>query len=486
MSIDQDTCGYIRYLRLKEGYSIRAIARKTGAARQTIRQILSVKPPKTTRTKASKLDPFKASIESILKEKPGFSSVLILEKLRQQGYGGGKSSVYDFIHHFRQRPGPAFIPLTSLPGEQAQVDWAECGYINCGQHQRKLYVFVMTLCYSRYLFLEFTVSMEMDAFLACHVQAFDFFGGIPRELIYDNLKCVVLDRIKNEIHFNARYLDFATHFGIAPKVCNVRSPHEKGKVERVIEYIKGNFLARGPFENFEQIKLAGKNWLNQIANQRLHSVTRKIPCQAFVNEEKALLKPLPPQAFDYSVPHLLPVSKLCLVNFQTNKYSVPSKYAHTIVTLKATTTAIKISVKEQLIAVHRRSYDKHQWLKNPDHYQELLAQKQRAQTTATLEKFEKFSVESKAYLAGLLQQQLNVHYQVKKILELVATFGSTAVAAALVKALAHQAFHWEYIKNIILETNWVDYQTLPVVAKVSKEILDIDVAQSDLSQYDKF
>jgi transposase len=97
MSIDQDTRGYIRYLHLKEGYSIRAIARKTGAARQTIRQILSAKPPKTTRTKSSKLDQFKVSIESILKEKPGFSSVLILEKLRQQGYRGGKSSVYDFI-----------------------------------------------------------------------------------------------------------------------------------------------------------------------------------------------------------------------------------------------------------------------------------------------------------------------------------------------------------------------------------------------------
>jgi hypothetical protein len=165
---------------------------------------------------------------------------------------------------------------------------------------------------------------------------------------------------------------------------------------------------------------------------------------------------------------------------------VPSKYAHNTVTLKADSTQVKIYDKDQLIAEHRRCYDKHQLIKNLDHYKDLLAQNQKAQTTANIEKFKKLCAESTDYLSGLVKHQRNVHYHVRKILELTATFGPTATAAALVKALNHQAFHWEFIKNIILESGLIGYQTHPVLTKHSKQILDIDVDKPDLSQYDKF
>jgi len=331
MAIDEDTRRYIRYLYHQQKYTIRAISRKTGVDRKTIRRILDDVQPEPNHNNASKLDRFKPEIEQLIDDKPGIPTCLILEKIGNNGYDGGKSIVYDFVRHCRHRSQPAFIPLEHLPAEQAQVDWGECGSISCGQHRRKLYVFCMTLCYSRYLFIEFTVSMEMDTFLACHIHAFDFFGGVPNQLLYDNLKCVVIIRVKKEIRFNGRFLDFAAHYDFTPKACNLRSPYEKGKIERVVGYVKGNFLARGPFENFDHIKLQSKNWLNQIANRRLHSVTRKIPHEAFINEEKALLKPLPPRDYDYSLPHVVPVDKVCVVRFQTNRYSVPSKYAFTTV-----------------------------------------------------------------------------------------------------------------------------------------------------------
>jgi transposase len=485
VAIDDDSRGHVRYLHFKQGYSIRKIHHKTGISRKTVRNILADKPLNKTRIKGSKLDSYKDEITSILKEKPRISTVLLIEKLREKGYAGGKTIVYDYRFRLKQQEKPAYFHIETLAGDQAQVDWGHCGTISCGIHHRKLYVFCMTLSYSRYLFIEFTVSMEMETFLAAHIHGFHFFGGIPKSIVYDNLKSVVSRRVKQEIIFNAHYLDFARFYNFSPRVCNVRKPHEKGKVERAVDYVKRNFLARGPYENFDHIRFESKNWLKNIANQRLHSVTRKVPAEAFANEEKHLLQPLPPSDYDYTIPHTAPVNSQCLVNFQTNKYSVPHKYAGKIVALKTTTTDIKIYSDNQPIASHHRCYDKYQFIKNEDHYRGLLNQKRKAESSAAIETFVKLSAESKPYLSGLLIQQKNVHYHIKKILELSTLFGKTSVGSAIAKALEHQAFHWEYIKNIILESG--SYHHHPVVStKHSKEIMDLDVEQPDLSRYDQF
>jgi hypothetical protein len=164
---------------------------------------------------------------------------------------------------------------------------------------------------------------------------------------------------------------------------------------------------------------------------------------------------------------------------------VPHTYAGKVVTVRARTSEIKIYTDNQQIASHRRCYDKYQFIKNEDHYRGLLNQKRKAESSAAIEKFIKLSTESKPYLSGLLKQQKNVHYHIKKILELSTLFGKTAVGSAIAKALDHQAFHWEYIKNIVLESG--SYHHHPVVSpEHSKQILDMDVEQPDLSRYDEF
>jgi transposase len=484
MAIDKDTRGYIRYLHLKQACSISHISEKTGVCRKTIRDILQDKQPLSKRMTTSKLDAFKQQIQSILQQKPQITTTLILEKIRNHGFSGGKSIVYEYVAQLRNQQKEAFIPLQTLPGEQAQVDWAHCGTSCCGQHNRKLYVFCMTLSYSRYLFLEFTVSMDMDTFLACHVHAFNFFDGVPQHILYDNLKSVVIGRVGKEIIFNHRHLDFALHYGFSPKPCNVRKANEKGKVERVIDYIKGNFMKRGPYENFQQIKYESKSWLVSIANKRLHTVTRKVPEAAFLQEEKQHLLKLPAIGYDCYAPIPVTVNKLCLITFQTNKYSVPSEYAHQTVTLKATSHEIQLYSNNKQIASHRRCYDKFQLIKNPDHYKKLLEKKRNARVHLEIEQFEQLSAESKSYLSGLLKHQKNVHYHVKKIFELATLFGKTAVSGAIAKALKHQAFHWEYIKNIILETGLANYQA-PVSPTYAKDIMELDVQAPDLSKYDE-
>lgn len=484
MAIDQDSRGYVRYLHFKEHHTISKIARKTGISRKTIRDILGGREPSDIKIKGSKLEPYKDTIKEILEQKPGLSVVLIFEKLREKGYDGGRTIVYDYIAKLRKTFKEAYVHRETLPGQEAQVDWGYCGTISCGQHSRKLYVFCMLLSYSRYFYLEFTVSMDMDTFSACHVHAFQFFEGIPQSILYDNLKSVVIQRIGNEITFNSRHLDSSLFYGFTPRICNVRQPHEKGGVEKMIHYIRKNFLARGPYEDFNHIKLESKNWLSNIANKRLHSVTRKVPVEAFRKEEKSLLLPLPPVDYDYSMPKPVSVSKDCLVKFQTNKYSVPYTYASQVVILKATTTQVRIYSNNSQIALHPRCYDKYQIIKNPDHYKGLLEKKKRARKSAAIERFEKLCVESNEYLQGLLIHQKNVHYHIRKILDLCTLFGKTAVSDAMVKALAHKAFHWEYIKNILFES--ASCHLNPVVSpKHMKEIMEMDVPIPDLSKYDE-
>jgi len=483
MTLDKDTRGYIRYLHFNQQHNISHISAKTGFSRKTIKRILEDKAPAESRSKSSKLDAFKPQIQTILSDKPLLPTILILEKIRAQGYNGGRTIVYDYVLQQRTVQRPAYIPLETLPGEQAQVDWGYCDTISCGQHRRKLYVFCMSLSYSRYFFLEFTVSMDMDTFLACHIHGFNFFEGVPKTILYDNLKSVVSQRVGKEVSFNARYFDFATFYGFSPRVCNPGKAHEKGRVERMIQYIKGNFLNRGPFDNFDQIRADSKIWLKQVANKRLHSVTRKVPQEAFNQEEQPHLLQLPPTAYDYRQPYPLPVSKQCLVQFQTNKYSIPSDYAYKTVTLKASSAEIEIYYDNQAIASHHRCYDKYQLIKNPDHYKGLLEKKRRAESAVMIGKFETLCPESKAYLSGLVKYQKNVHYHVAKILELATLFDKTVVSAAIVKALQHQAFHWEYIKNIVLETHGANYQT--PISLQNREIMGLDIEPPDLSKYDE-
>jgi transposase len=484
MAIEDDIRGHIRFLYFKEEYRISKIAQKTGVSRKTIRDIIRDKPLAENRQCPSQLDPFKEQIQSILAKTPDQSTTLILESLYAAGYKGGKTIVYDYVSRFRKSQREVFMRLSSLPGEQAQVDWGHCDTISCGVHSRKLYCFCMTLSWSRYLYLEFTVSMDMNTFLLCHRHAFNFFGGVPKTIVYDNLKSVVLFHHGKEISFNARHFDFAQHYEFSPKACNVRKANEKGKVERIIQYVKGNFLKRGPFENFEHLKLESKNWLVQIANKRLHSVTRKVPEQVFRLEEQPCLLKLPAIDYDCFAPEPAVVSKESLITFQTNKYSVPSDYAYQTVTLKATSSQVIIYSQNKPIATHRRCYDKYQLIQNPEHFKKLAAQKAQVQRQLTIEKFKKLSAETPAYLSGLAQHQNNVLFHVKKIFELISLFGQTAVCGALAKALEHQAFNWEHIKNIVLDSHWVDYQP-PITTRCDTPILEIDVETPDLAKYDE-
>ena len=302
----------------------------------------------------------------------------------------------DYVRASRPPRREAVLKLHFARGECAQIDWGEFGSISVGSTRRRLSFFVMVLCYSRLMYLEFTVSQTMEHFLACHQHAFNAIQGVPAKVMVDNLRSAVLQRLAGQAPlFNARYADFARHFAFEIAPCNVGRGNEKGRVENGVGYVKKNFLNGLELAEFSAINPAAQIWLDTIANVRVHAYTHRRPVELFA-EERAHLKPL--NALPYDIARIASVraSKQFRVTLDTNHYSLPAQYAGQRVTLKAYPERVCIYHHEQLIARHMRSYDRHQDIEDPDHPKALLTQRRNAREQRLLMRFLALSPSAKS------------------------------------------------------------------------------------------
>jgi len=334
--IDYETFCQIQDDHHRHGLTVTPIAQARGLHRHTVAKWL-VEPhyrPRRRRPRPSQLDPFKADILRWL-QSHRWSAVQVLQRLRELWLSGGYSIVRDYVRQIRPPQPPAYLRLSFAPGECAQVDWGSYGSIPVGSTPRRLSFFVMVLCYSRLMYLEFTLSQTLEQFLSCHENAFRAFGGVPKNLMIDNLKSAVLEhRPGQPAVFPPRYLDPANHFGFTVKPGGVRKPHEKGRVENGVGYVKKNFLNGLELGPFTALNPAAHQWLDTVANVRLHGETHQRPLDRF-SEEKPHLLALPSPPFDAALINIVRASNQFRVSFDANCYSVPAEYTSTRLTLKA-------------------------------------------------------------------------------------------------------------------------------------------------------
>jgi transposase len=404
--------------------------------------------PRKTGSRPSKLDPFKDDIVRML-EAHQYTATQIYQRIQELGFNGSYTIVKKYVRKIRPRRSPAFLKLVFAPGECAQVDWGSYGSVNVGSTRRRLSFFVMVLCYSRMMYVEFTVSQTMEHFLACHQNGFNFFGGVPRKVMVDNLKSAVLKRIVGQAPvFNPKYLDFANHYGFTIFPCNVRKGNEKGRVENGVGYVKKNFLSGLDIPDFAAIHPAVKYWLDTIANVRIHGETKKKPRDLF-SEEKSRLHPLAPHPYDIATVSQVRASSQFRITLDTNRYSVPAEYAGTHLTLKAYPDRLCIYSQEKLLARHARSYDRHQDFEDPDHPKELLAQRKNARDQKILMRFLTLSPKAQDYYRELESRRLNLRHHLRQIVALSEIYDADSVARAMEDAFTFQAFSCEYIANLL-------------------------------------
>jgi len=320
----------------RQGKTHREIAEALGVCERTVRNHLKGPPcGRRNPTRGSKVDPFKATIDSILGENPLHNGELIYERLVALGYSGKISVMKDYVAKVRRRLEiQAVMRFETEPGHQAQVDWKEFGKQLVDGKETKLYAFVMVLGYSRKAFVHFTTSMDMATVLACHILAFQYLGGAPREILYDNMRTAFQPDSEGIWRPTKRLAALAVHYGFAPKRCRARRPETKGKVERTIGYLDNNFWPRvaGQALSLDGLNDQVKGWLGQVDAKRLSGFDES-RVQRFSREAPTLQK-LPALSFDArrDVPVL--VSRESLVRYETNSYSVPPEYIGQMLLLK--------------------------------------------------------------------------------------------------------------------------------------------------------
>jgi hypothetical protein len=374
--------------------------------------------------------------------------------------------------------------LAFAPGECAQVDWGQYGSVKVGSTQRKLSFFVMVLCYSRMMYVEFTVSESMEHFLACHQNAFHFFNAVPSAIMVDNLKCAVIRRhIGQAPVFNPRYADFANHYGFKIRACGVGKGNEKGRVENAVGYVKKNFLAGLDIPDFTVINPAATNWLQQIANVREHGSTHKQPVELFKTEKPALI-PLPPMPYDVGAIRAVRATNRFRVVVDSNKYSVPSEYASAHLTLKAYPDRLCLYHDNKLIAQHPRSYDRHQDFENPDHPRALLQQRLKAREQRLLMRFLTLSPKADLYYQELAKRRMNPRHHIRQIVALSEIYGTEKLARAIEDAFTYQAFSCEYIANILEQRTRILPEAGALHLTRRQDLLELDIPEPNLSIYD--
>jgi len=439
--------------------------------------------PRRAPRRPSKLDAYKPRILQWI-ESYEYSGTQILQRLRAEGYDGGKTVLNDYLARIRPRKANAYLTLSFAPGECAQVDWGQYGSVPVGSTSRRLSFFVMVLCYSRMMYVEFTLSQSMEHFLACHQNAFEFFGAVPASVMVDNLKSAVLRRVIGQAPvFNPRYRDFAAHHALNINACGVGRGNEKGRVENAVGYVKKNFLAGLQIPDFRVLNPAVREWLDTVANVRTHGSTRVKPAERF-EAERCAMRPLPERPYEVAVTRIVRANNRFRVVVDTNRYSVPAEYAGARLTLKAYPDRLCLYHNHTLLAQHPRSYDRHQDFEHPDHPRALLAQRRTAREHQVRMRFLKLSSRAEAYYEQLCQRRMNPRHHMRAIVALSEIYSPDEVARAIEDAFSFHAFSCEYIANILEQRRRLAPEPGALHLTRRQDLLELELPEPDLRIYE--
>jgi len=477
-------------LYFSEKKKIRWIARELGINRKTVTAVIERRAVclNINRTQRSSiLDPYKPVIENFLKEDSKIPASTILRRIRDEGYSGGYTILTDWI--YRQRPlfgkskKEAFLDLDFVSGECAQVDWGEFG--NVFGDGVKIHCFVMVLCYSRLLYIEFTRSEKFEDFIRCHENALRYFSGMVQEYWYDNLATAVSERHGSLTRFNARFLAYSSHHGFRVYACNKGQGHEKGRVEDGVKYIRSSFWKGRKFKDFIDLCRQASEWYIEIANKREHKATRKIPELVFEAEEKKTLLPLNPEPYDTDEILSKVVPPQFLITYETNRYSVPWTLVGQAVTVRVDADTIRFFYNNKQVASHPRSYKKHQKFKNPKHEEGLLEIKPKGKATIgwQIKTIKSIGPALERYTGFLKAGERSLRFEVSKLLALYTVYGAKDLNGVVESFLKRGIIGADKIELALKNKNSTSSKPEPL--KFQNEKLARIPPRIDLRSYDE-
>jgi transposase len=488
--LDAAAVAEIRRLYYAEHWKIGTIAAQLGVHPVAVRRSLNrpLEPPAPRPPRARITDPYLPFLTATLERYPRLRATVLHRMLRERGFAGSVVQLRRLVRTLRPSPREVFARLSSLPGEAAQVDWADFGPVSIGRAVRRLSAFVLTLAFSRALYVEFFFAQSLANFLSGHVHAFEHFGGVPRLLVTDNLRSVVLERRGEQCRFHPRYLELAGHYCFQARPCHLARGNEKGRVERSIRFLRESFFAAHGFTTLAALNVAVLRWIAEVADVRRWVDDPARRCaEVFTSDERPRLLPLPQHPLDTSERTAVRSEKTLWIRFDRNDYSLPPEKVGKSLALVATSTHVKIFDGLCEVAHHRRSFDQGQRITDPAHAAALLAAKRAARPTASSSPLRLAVPEVERFLDAAFPRHRSTALLTTRLSRLLALYGADLLRAALTEALARGTPTLASVEYLIEKSRRETSRRppLPVDLAARPDLADLHVQPHALDDYDQ-
>ncbi len=474
--------------RLVDNWPVGTIATQLSLHHDVVRRVLAQHelPVPVVLKRARMEDPYIEFIQDTLLKYPKLHGSRLHQMAQKRGYRGSVSHFRRIVARVRPRKQPEpFLRLSKLPAEEGQVDWGYFGSVELGRATRKLYAFVLTLSWSRMIWLQFFFDMQMANFLQGHVDAFKFFGGTPRKLLYDNLKSAVVDRDGSAIHFNERLLQLATHYGFEPRAAAPRRGNEKGRVERSIRYVRDNFFAARDFYDIDRLNIEARQWsINVSSTRKWVQDDARLVRDVFGDEQK-LMRELPGDEFPAAERKSVSIGRTPWLRFDLNDYSLPSKYVRRKVDVLACHKFVRVVADGVLIATHARSFDRRASVENPEHTKELKIFKRKARQASAGDRLRTAAPSAEEFLARAAEHGHNMGGLVSSLLLLLDAHGSAALELQITAINKREITSANAVRLLLEQQARAEGRTPPMPIRLARpELAEITVSDADLSKYD--
>jgi transposase len=480
-----------------DGITIRELARHFKIGRNTVRRVLRGHDRQRKEghealekgiPRKSQLDPYLPLMQSLLKEFPDLTGLRMFEELREAGYKGGITILRERLKGIRKRPKrEPVVRFETSAGTQGQMDWSPYTIPFTRAGKTKLLCFSYILGFSRRQYIDFTLNRDFYSIIRRHKDAFEYFGGVPRECLYDGEKTVVLRWEAGRPVYNPAFVQFITHYLCKPVACRPGRAQTKGKVEKPFQFVEGNFLNGRKFQDMEDLRARARWWLKEKSDLHLHDTTGRIVYELFMEEELSALNSLPLHPYDCSEVAL----RICrldgFIEFETNSYSVPYNYVGDILTFKATEHEIFIYSQDlDLVARHERlPLGAAQKVEAPEHRSHP---KVRYGLEPVREAFVSLGDSASTFIVGLKEKHpRNCGFHARHILLLKENYNADDINKALAHAIRYQAFDGQAVERILKAK--AHPRTLESIRnEKAREILEAalpQIRQRDLNEYDE-
>jgi len=450
--MDKDREAKILRYHFVEHWGVNTIANQLGIHHSTVDRVLSrAGMPKAERTRRPSIaDPYTPFILETLAQYPRLTAARLYAMVVERGFTGGPSHFRAHVAQLRPRPpAEAYLRLRTLPGEQGQLDWGHFGSVQIGRATRPLMAFVIVLSWSRRIFLRFYLNQRMESFLRGHVAAFEAWHGLPRVLLYDNLKSAVLERRADAIRFHPTLLALSAHYRFEPRPVAVARGNEKGRVERAIRYIRDSFFAGRQWSDIDDLNAQADAWCAGHSSHRpCPGDTRLTVGEAFAQEQPQLLA-LPDNPFETDERVEVRVGKTPYVRFDLNDYSVPHIRVRRPLTVLASLHHVRVLEGGAVIATHPRTWGRGEQIEDPTHLADLVAAKQAARHHRGQDRLAQAAPSSGDLLQQAAARGTPLARVTAQLVQLLDDYGAGELEYAITEALTSRVPHPNAVRLVL-------------------------------------